>query len=433
MTYDEAIEYLLSYADFERSGRFLDRPDLAPVVALLNSLGDPHLGRLTVHVAGSKGKGSVAVMTDAILRAAGRHSGLYTSPHLHDYTERIRIDGEPISQAGFASLTDLVREGVGRLDLPGRQLVTFDLLTALAFLAFKDAGLDAQVIEVGLGGRLDSTNVFDEKEVAVITPLSLEHTAVLGDRIEDIAAEKAGIIKKGCTVVLSPQPYATAAAVIRDKADQLQARLIDVADSYHWNVIEHDFRGQEIRIERTLGAIEVRLPLLGAHQAENAAVAAAVADVLRIPDHAIVRGLGAVEWPGRLEVLHESPLVIADGAHNADSARRLIEALRDYFGAEQVTFIVGTSSDKNIAEFASVLKPLAEKVIAARSAHPRAMDPAEIGQIFRDLGVETENVDGVAEALQGAIAAAKDDTVICLTGSLFVAAEGRAFAQTAAG
>ncbi|HUF53004.1 MAG TPA: folylpolyglutamate synthase/dihydrofolate synthase family protein [Dehalococcoidia bacterium] len=433
MSYDEAIEFLLSYADFERSGRFLDRPDLAPVLALLHALGDPHLDRLTVHVAGSKAKGSVAAMTDSILRAAGRRSGLYTSPHLHDYTERIQIDGEPIAQSAFASLTDVLREAVDSLDLAGRSLVTFDLLTALAFLAFRDARLDAQVVEVGLGGRLDSTNVFDEVAVAVITPLSLEHTAVLGERIEEIAAEKAGIIKKGCTVVLAAQPYGTAGAVVRSKADQLKARAIDVSDAYHWNVIEHDLRGQEVRIERKNGSLDVRIPLLGAHQAENASVAVAVADVLGLPDHAIQSGLAEVRWPGRLEVLRESPLIIADGAHNADSARRLIEALRDYFGAEEVTFVVGSSSDKDVPAFASVLAPLATKVIAARSAHPRAMDSAEIARIFREQGVDTENVDSVAAALESAIASAENDGVICLTGSLFVAAEGRAATQPAAG
>jgi dihydrofolate synthase/folylpolyglutamate synthase len=433
MKYDEAIEFLLSYADFERSGRFLDRPDLAPVLALLKALGDPHHGRLTVHVAGSKGKGSVAAMVDSILRAAGRRCGLYTSPHLHDYTERIRINGEPIAQAGFAKLTEVLLDAVDGLDLAGRKLVTFDLLTALAFLAFRDANVQVQVVEVGLGGRLDSTNVFDEKAVAVMTPLSLEHTAVLGERIEDIAAEKAGIIRRDCTVVLAPQSYPTAGAIIRGKAAELKARLVDVADSYHWNVIEHDYRGQEIRIKGPAGVIEVRLPLLGAHQAENAVTAVAVARILNIPHESIINGLADVHWPGRLEVLHEAPLVIADGAHNADSARRLVEALRDYFGVEQVTFVVGALSDKDIGSFAAVLAPLAEKVIAARSAHPRSMDPAEIAQTFRDLGVETENVDGVAEALARAMAAGGSDAVICLTGSLFVAAEGRAYAQAAAG
>ena len=430
MTYDDAIAYLLSFADFERSGRFLDRPDVAPVRRLLRALGDPQHGRITVHVAGSKGKGSVAAMIDAVLRAAGRSTGLYTSPHLHDYTERIRIDGEPISPAGFAGLTLALREAVEGLDLGERGLVTFDLLTALAFLAFRDARLEAQVIEVGLGGRVDSTNVFDEKDVAVITPLSLEHTAVLSDDLQRIAAEKAGIITRGTTVVLAPQTDAGAGAVVRGRAVQLDARLIDVAADYRWAVLSHDRRGQDLHVERPGGALYVRLPLLGEHQAENAATAVAAADFLRdrtgITDEAIAGGLSSVSWPGRLEVLREAPLVIADGAHNRDSARRLAAALRDYFGAQQVTFVIGSSSDKDVRGLGEELVPLAARVYTARSAHPRAMEPAEIARIFAEAGAIAEDVDSVASALDRALAASTSDGVICLAGSLFVAAEGRA-------
>ncbi|MEO8458622.1 MAG: Mur ligase family protein, partial [Chloroflexota bacterium] len=219
MDYDAAIAYLLSFADFERTGRFQERPDVAPMLALLHRLGDPHLGRRTVHVAGSKGKGSVSAMIESILRAAGQRTGLYTSPHLHDYTERVRIDGAPISREDFARIVTEMRPAVETEQASGNdKIVTFDLLTALAFMAFRECGVDTQVIEVGLGGRVDQTNVFESKEVAVITPLSYEHTAVLGDRIEQIAAEKAAIITPGCTAVLAPQPYPQAAAVVRDFA-----------------------------------------------------------------------------------------------------------------------------------------------------------------------------------------------------------------------
>jgi dihydrofolate synthase/folylpolyglutamate synthase len=430
MSYDDAIAYLLSFADFERSGRFLDRPDVEPVRNLLRALGDPQEGRLTVHIAGSKGKGSIAAMTDAILRAAGVPSGLYTSPHLHDYTERIRIGGEPITQAGFGRLTSVLREAVESLDLGERGLVTFDLLTALGFLAFRDARLEAQVIEVGLGGRLDSTNVFREKALAVITPLSLEHTAVLGEEIEAIAAEKAAIITRGTTAVLAPQPSEEAATVVRERAAQVEARLVDVAAHYRSSVVSHGLHGQDLLIQRPAGTLEVRLPLLGAHQAENAATAIAAADVLRthtaINDEAIARGLASVHWPGRLEVLRESPLVIADGAHNRDSARRLAAALREYFDAEQVTFVIGSSSDKDVSGLAEELAPLAWRVLAARSAHPRALEPAEIAAIFHQIGVQAEDVDSVSGALEKALAATASNGVICLAGSLFVAAEGRA-------
>ena len=193
MNYRQALDYLLSFADFERSGRFQDRPDVRPLLSLLRRLGDPHLGRCTVHIAGSKGKGSVAAMVESILRAAKLRTGLFTSPHLHSYTERIRIDGEPLEEDDWARMTRVLREAMeaGSPAPDGRSLVTFDLLTALAFLAFRERGVDCQVLEVGLGGRVDSTNVFEAKEVCAVTAIGLEHTEVLGDTVEEIAAEKA--------------------------------------------------------------------------------------------------------------------------------------------------------------------------------------------------------------------------------------------------
>jgi dihydrofolate synthase/folylpolyglutamate synthase len=442
MDYQTAIEYLLSLADFERTGRFQERPDVAPMRSLLRRLGEPHLGRRTVHVAGSKGKGSVSAMVESILRASGQRTGLYTSPHLHDYTERVAIDGEPISRETFALLVAEMRPFIAAEQAAGNdKLVTFDLLTALAFLAFREAAVETQIIEVGLGGRLDQTNVFDSKDVAVITPLSYEHTAVLGDRIEQIAAEKAAIITRGCVAILAPQPYSDAANVVRDCAANAAARLVDVAADYHWSVGEHDIHGQIVQIEGPLssggqalsltrglgGTINVRLPLLGAHQAENAATAVAVAHALGIPGDAIIRGLESVRWPARIEVLSEDPLVIADGAHNSDSARRLRETLVDYFGSTHITFIIGVSGDKDLSGFVTELAPIAQHVIATRSRHPRAMDPSLVSEAFALARVSVENSETVSEAIERALAANIRGGLICLAGSLFVAAEGREY------
>jgi len=432
MDYPTAVDYLLSFADFERSGRFRDRPDVAPVLSLLHRLGDPQLGRLTVHVAGSKGKGSVAAMIESVLRAAGLTTGLYTSPHLHSYTERIRIDGRPLSEEEFARQTERLRAAVeAEADTLGeRQLVTFDLLTALAFLAFREHAVAAQVLEVGLGGRVDSTNVFESKELAMITPISLEHTAVLGDTVQQIAAEKAGIITPGCTVVMAPQPYEEAAGVIRKTASAAAAPVIDVSREYRWRKLAHDLHGQDVRIEGRGEVIEARLPLLGAHQVENAATAVACADALRkrgvaISAGTVERGLQQVRWPGRLEVLREKPLVIADGAHNRDSARRLREALTDYFSCRQAFLIIGTSADKDIRGLAEELAPLAGAVIATQANHPRAMPPDQIADAFRTLGVPVAVEQSVAEALRAAMAQTGERGLICLVGSLFVAAEAR--------
>jgi dihydrofolate synthase/folylpolyglutamate synthase len=400
------------------------------VLALLHALGDPHLDRVTVHVAGSKGKGSVSAMVDAILRAPGIQTGLFTSPHLQDYRERIRINGDLISEEEVASLvSDVLRPAVDSVqeELGERTFVTFDLLTALGFLAFRSQQLEAQVIEVGLGGRVDSTNVFDAKEVAVITPLSREHTHILGDRIEAIAREKAAIITAGCVAVMAPQAFPEAARVVRDAADAAGARLVDVAADYTWEVLGHDRRSQAVRITGPRATSEVRLSLLGAHQAENAATAIAAIDALRdrlnISDAAVSEGLQGVSWPGRLEVLQDEPLIVADGAHNRESARRLREALRDYLSADRALFIVGASADKDIDGFAEELAPIASEVMAVTSQHPRAMDRERIAAAFTARGIEVELWTSIADAIDAAIATTHRSGVICLAGSLFVAAE----------
>jgi dihydrofolate synthase / folylpolyglutamate synthase len=445
MTYDEAIEWLLSFADFERSGRFQDRPDVAPMLALLERLGNPHVepSRYTIHIAGSKGKGSVAAMIESVLRADGRETGLYTSPHLYSYTERIQVNGKPVSEESFSALADEVRAAVdgASASLGDRSFVTFDLLTAMAFLAYAHAEIDVQVIEVGLGGKVDSTNVFDTKDVAVITPISFEHTAILGDTIREIAREKAAIITPGCTIVIAPQQYSDAEEVIREFAaetddDKLVKYLesddaglaVHVAREYRWHKVSHNVYGQTIRIEGPFGTLEVKLPLLGAHQVENAATATASVRAFdrEVSTGTIADGLANVRWPCRIEVLREDPLVIADGAHNRDSARRLAETLVEYFACDRALFVIGCGSDKDIDGLAEELAPLASRVLAVRAEHPRAMDPQRIAEAFGRLNADSEIVDKVPDAVDRAIAAAGSRALICVAGSLFVAAEARA-------
>jgi dihydrofolate synthase / folylpolyglutamate synthase len=445
VTYDEAIEWLLSFADFERSGRFQDRPDVAPMLALLERLGNPHLGRKTVHIAGSKGKGSVAAMVESILREAGIRTGLYTSPHLYSTRERVQVDGEPITQGEFARLATQVRQVVeGSAHEPdGRGLVTFDLLTALGFMAFRDAGVSVQVVEVGLGGRVDSTNVFETKEVAVITPISFEHTAILGDTISKIAGEKAAIITPGCTIVMAPQQYPDAEDAIREFAGEIDDEKLEkylegtdrelavrVAREYNWRRLSHDVHGQAIRIEGPVGAVETKLPLLGAHQIENAATATASVHACdhKVGTGTIAEGLASVRWPCRIEVLREDPLVIVDGAHNRDSARRLAETLVEYFACDRALFVIGCGSDKDIDGLGEELAPLAARVIAVRADHPRAMDPKRVAEVFGRLNVDAEIVENVPNAVDRALPATSEGslTLICVAGSLFVAAEARA-------
>jgi dihydrofolate synthase/folylpolyglutamate synthase len=440
MTYDEAIEWLLSFADFERSGRFQERPDVAPMLALLERLGNPHLGRPTVHIAGSKGKGSVATMVASILSAGSFYPGLYTSPHLQSYRERIQVDGVPILKEDFAMLVEHPLKPAAEAVMEAvrdRNLVTFDLLTALSFLHFREFGAETWVVEVGLGGRVDSTNVFPKKEVAVITPISFEHTDILGDRIDQIASEKTAIITRRCTVVMAPQPHEEAASVVNSRCSEVEPplygpHLIDVRRDYGWRKVQNDMRTQTVQIESAGSSINATIPLLGAHQIENAATAVACIDAMNARtldsygSEFISEGLASVRWPCRIEVLREDPLVIADGAHNRDSARRLAETLVEYFVADRALFVIGCGSDKDIDGLAEELAPLASRVLSVRSEHPRAMDPQRIVEAFERLNVDGEIVDKVPDAVDRAIADAGARALICVAGSLFVAAEARA-------
>ncbi len=435
MDYSQAIEYVSSFVDWERApaqafgaANF----DLRRVQSLLARLGNPHLGRQTIHIAGSKGKGSAAVMIASVLRAAGYRSGLYTSPHLHSFRERIVVDGQPIGEDEFARLTEVLAPQVAAENEDGRfgQLTTFELLTALAFLHFQDRDVQWQVLEVGMGGRLDATNVVVEKAVCVITPVSLEHTTVLGDTVEKIAAEKAAILRPGTMVVMAPQPYPEAAAVVRGRAAELGAPLLDIGETHSVQRLGWDLTGQSFRLTGRGSSRELWLPLLGAHQMENAATAVAAIDALRsggvaVSDESIGRGLSRLSWPGRLEVLRDKPLIIVDGTHNGDSARRLRQALRDYFSFDRAILVMGVSGDKTIGAMAEELASLTHLLIATRSQHPRAAEPDAVAAVFAAQGVASETCPTVATALDRAQALAGRDDLICVVGSLFVVAEAR--------
>ncbi len=435
MNYRQAIEYVLSFTDWERAPAQAFAAanfDLRRVQSLLARLGNPHLGRQTIHIAGSKGKGSVAAMIASILQAAGYRSGLYTSPHLHNVRERIAVDGQPIGEDDFVRLIEVLAPQVAAENEDGRfgQLTTFELLTALAFLYFQDRDARWQVLEVGMGGRLDATNVMDEQAVCIITPISLEHTIVLGDTVEKIAAEKAAILRPGTTVVMALQPYPEAAAVIRARAAELGAPLLDVGETYSAQRLSWDLTGQSFRLAGPGCSRELWLPLLGEHQLENAATAVATIDALReggvaVSGESIGEGLSGLSWPGRLEVLRDRPLIVVDGAHNGHSARRLRQALRDYFAFDCAILVMGVSGDKTIGAMAEELAPLTHLLVATRSQHPRAAEPEAVAAAFAAQGVTSETCPTVATALDRAQALAGPDDLICVVGSLFVVAEAR--------
>jgi len=430
--YLESLRLLKRRDDWERSGSAADagRWDLRRMHSLLARLGGPHLGRRTVHVAGSKGKGSISAMLAAVLKAGGVTTGLYTKPHLHRFVERIAVDGESIVPEDFGRLVEQLEPEMSVEDSDGSygRVSTFEALVALAFLYFRERGVDWQVLEVGLGGRLDATNVFEEKEVCVIAPIGLEHTEILGDTVPKIAEEKAAIITPGSTVIMAPQRE-SAGDVVRRVCEEKDAKLVEVAQACQLSRARRSADGQEFELKTDKARYSLKLPLLGRHQQANAATAVLAAEALgshglAIDQAAVQRGLTSVRWPCRIEFLKHRPPVIADGAHNKDSARALAQTLRDDLGLSDVVLVVGCSSDKDVDAIAEELAPLAVQMIATRSRHPRSMDPREVTRAFADREAPIAAEEPVGAAVDAAIASASGGPVV-ICGSLFVAAEAR--------
>ena len=428
MNYQAALDYILGFADFERAHRSTLVFDLTRIERLLERLGNPQEAARSIHVAGTKGKGSTAAMIASILTRAGYRVGLYTSPHLLSFTERIQVDGAPIAEDTFANLTAAIKpaiEDVNRLGIFG-ELTTFEVLTALAFTCFKEMGVYYQVLEVGLGGRLDATNVV-KPEVCVITSISLDHTEVLGDTLVKIAAEKAGIIKEGSSVVCSPQ-FPEALEVIESVCRERGARLIRIGSDVTWSRKTFGPEGQSFELRGLKGSYDLEIPLPGEHQLENAATAVAAVEVLtglgaKVSPENIAAGLAQVNWPGRLQTLRRSPWVVVDGAHNVYSAKRLVEALRQYFGFDRAFIIFGASADKDVAGIVAELASLTKEVIVTSTRHPRAAEPSVLASEFSKWGITPQVAESVASAIELALTKAAPADLICATGSVFVTAE----------
>jgi len=402
--------------------------DLRRVDELLAYLGNPHQKAGSVHITGTNGKGSVAAMVASALTACGYTTGLYTSPHFHTWRERIKVDGELISEEELARLVESLKpqvEAVNERAAYGK-LTTFEFLTALAFAYFGQKGVKFQVLEVGLGGKFDATNVITPV-VCIITPISFDHMDVLGSTLAEIAAEKCGIIKPGSTVVTSPQPD-EAAEVIRETCRGCGAQLLTVGSDVTWEGLGFDLDRQRLRVQGRRDIYELSIPLLGQHQLDNAATAVAALEVLadkgfNISREGIIDGLGRVSWPGRFQILSRRPLLVVDGAHNIGAARQLKQSIRQYFDFDRAILVMGTSCDKDIASIISELSPLFDRVIVTRSRHPRAMAPAPLAAEFARHGVKAQVVEDVPSALSRALALAGDKDLVCVAGSLFVVAE----------
>ena len=358
---------------------------------------------------------------------AGYITGLYTSPHLHFFNERIRVNDRQITNDEIAAMVAEIRPAVEEVNKEAAfgVLTTFEVTTVLGFYYLAQKKADIQVIEVGLGGRLDATNVV-QPDVCVITPISYEHTDILGKTLTLIAAEKSGIIKKGSIVVSSPQTAEADAAIAAACAKQA-AKLIRVGKEVTYQSTKFDDAQQSFTVKGRLGNYELTIPLLGEYQLSNAATAVAALEVLiekgnPVPGQSMVRGMREVNWEGRLQVLNRHPLVVADGAHNQDSARKLRQALAQYFKFEQAVLIIGMSSDKDLEGIVAELAPVFRQVIVTKSLHPRAMDTRTIAEEFLKHGIAARQTDDIAVAMPLGLNLTGENDLLCITGSLFIAA-----------
>jgi dihydrofolate synthase/folylpolyglutamate synthase len=395
----------------------------------LEAAGNPHRDFQSIHIAGTKGKGSTSAMLESCLRAAGYRTALYTSPHLHTFRERIRVGADAISREQVVALVDELRPLVQRMP----ELTTFEVITAMAFLHFSRSDVELAVVEVGLGGRLDATNVLSP-EVAVITSISRDHTYLLGDTLREIAREKGGIVKSGIPTVSAPQ-RAEAIQALEAISKERDSRLVEICRDWDYEAGPADREGQSFTVRCVVDSGspldgEYWIPLLGRHQLENAASAVATLDLLRkqgfdIPVPAVHHGLRDVQWPGRMEILSQDPLVLVDCAHNPYSARTLRQALGEWFPDRRWVLVFGASADKDIAGMLKALVPISDYTIVTRADHPRAMAPIELADIVAEVGGGAEVSLNVSKSLQRALAMMDPDNGLLGTGSIFLVADLR--------
>ena len=418
MTYEEALRY------YEETAVYGSRLGLDRVRELLAKLGDPQKQLKFVHIAGTNGKGSTAAMLASILGKAGYRTGLYTSPPLLRYNERFRVNGEEVSDQALADATERVKLAAETMaDAPTQ----FELVTAIAFCLFQEAKCDIVVLEVGLGGRLDATNIIDTPEAAVITRIGLDHTEILGDTVEAIASEKAGIVKPGGAVVLGdqdPRVRGVVEAVCRKAGAELtESRLSEL------RLLSADLMGQRFAW-RQYG--EIAMPLLGEYQLQNACTVLNTVEVLRrrgwnITDEALLEGFRTVTWPGRFERVRKDPWLIIDGGHNPQCAQAIARSLERYFPGKKILFLMGVLADKDFEGICDALLPLARRICAVTPDSPRALAADKLCERLANEYHFTaaKPYGSVADALKAVLAAAGEDDVICVCGSLYMIGEAR--------
>ena len=423
-TFRQTLDYIYSFIGNSRSKKQIVKGELPlmSMLQILEEVGNPHKALRVIHVAGTKGKGSTANFIANALIKAGYDVGLYTSPHLIDFCERIQINYQKISPVNIIGLVEEIKPILGKYP----ETNTFEIMTLLAFLYFSRKNVNIAVMEVGLGGRLDPTNVVTPM-VSVITSVSYDHMEILGDTLEKIAYEKGGIIKPNIPVVISkqtPEVY----TVLKQIALAKEAKFIDTRVEFATSqpVIEN-FAQRFSLIDQKGCETEFTIPLLGLHQVENATTAyAALLEVRRqeieIDEVSISTGFAGVEWMARFEILSHEPTVVIDGAHNVDSIKRLIETVKLTLPNKRIVLLFGASKGKDLPGMLSQLLPLCEHVIFSRSEHPKASEPEVLVELAQSLGYVSQAFKTVEEALNAGLLLMDENKVLLGTGSLFFAA-----------
>ena len=411
MTKEEAIGYIENY------GWSTTRLGLERTRELLHRVGDPQKKLKFIHVAGSNGKGSTCAMLDCIFRKAGYNVGMYISPYIQDFCERIQLNGEYIDGDSLARLTEYVMKQAEQMEDHPSQ---FELVTAIGMLYFCEKGCDLVVLEVGMGGALDSTNVIDPPEVAVITNIGLEHTEYLGNTIEEIAATKAGIIKTGCNAVCydgDPSVTEVVKKVCAEKNVPLKC-----VDFSRMEVISSTLSGQTFRWDGK----EYELALLGDHQLHNAATVLNVVEAMRergwkVPDEAVKEGLRDVRWPARLEILGRKPLFILDGGHNPQCAEALANALKSLLGGKKVVFLLGVLADKDYPHMMEMMIPYAKSFVCLTPQSNRALPASKLCKFFKDRGCRARWCAKYESGIKRAVEEAGERGIVVAFGSLYMA------------
>lgn len=457
MNYAESLDYLYSLSDFERGGAFTRNPEenLPREERLLEALGNPHLCYSNTLIAGTKGKGSTAAFIERVLREAGLRTGLYTQPDLHTFRERIRVNGQLIREEEVAQLLTEIRAAVEQVQAMGKfgPFITYEVATALALLYFCRQQVQHAVIEVGLGGRLDATNI-TRPLVSVITSISYDHIQILGNTLTEIATEKAGIIKSNGVVVTSaqaPEALLAIAAVCRrqqtrfvrigsaedDPArDEVAAGLLPPL-TYRYRLEDNTEEQQRCTVwtpTRTYTGLTI--PLAGQHQLENATCALATLELLRElgiawGESALRAGFYAVHWPARMEVIGHAPTIVVDGAHNADSMQKLQQALHTAFALQRLIIVLSVNADKDLVGIVKALAD-ADKVVLTQMLNPRAATIAQLEQLFAEYAPHVQRyvAANTGAAMDMALDLAENNALICVTGSLYTAAEALRWSAT---